>query len=141
MSRARIARANAATSVASRSACSTAPATGWVPSTQRQTVHGHGYPSPGSPSASGTGAGYGSDGAMRGSHANSRSSGATAHGTLGTRTERYSPRRYIALSVPLDATGSTGSDDHSGNCAATSRATSAASVSTSSSCMRTIAPR
>ena len=33
------------------------PPTGWMPSIQRHTVHGHGKPSPGSPSASGTGVG------------------------------------------------------------------------------------
>ena len=118
-SSARMASTNAARSAASRSACSTAPATGCTPSIQRHTVHGHGKPSPGAPSAAGTGAANGSAGAMRGSHSNSRTRGSTAQWMRGIRTDRSSPSRYMALSVPFESIGSTGSDAHSGNCAAT----------------------
>ena len=44
----------------------------------------------------------------------------TAHGTRGSRTARSSPRRNIQWSVPLEATGRTGSRAHCGNWSATS---------------------
>ncbi len=46
-----------------------------------------------------------------------------------------SPSRYIALSVPAEATRVTGSPAQSGNCSPTSRRTSSPSMSSSSACI------
>ncbi len=65
--------------------------------------------------------------ARKGSHSSSFRIDCTADSRLGKRSNRSSPRRYSALSVPEDSRRRIGSPAHRGTCSTTSRRATASS--------------